>query len=443
MVWNVTKANQPLTLGSREDSHSLPALHQGQSEQLPGAQRLQHQDNLQLQFQKTRKSRFIIHGFIDHGEKNWMVDMSQTMLRVEDVNCFCIDWSGGSRTLYTQAANNIRVVGAEVAYFINKLSEEFYYHPSNIHIIGHSLGAHAAGEAGKRQPGIGRITGLDPAQPYFQDTPPEVRLDPSDAVLVDVIHTDTTPTIATLGTGGFGISQTVGHLDFFPNGGKQMPGCKKNEVVGHVTADDITAEVNDLVACNHLRSYQYYTQSMLTPDGFIGFPSSSYDDFLGGSGFPCPRTGCPLMGHYADKYGGVTSGTQTFYLNTGDKKNFSRWRYNVSVHTAGSSSVLGYFAVSVQGSNRKTTEYTMHSGIINPDTTYTDFIDAEVHVGSVSTVTFIWRSDLPNIFYRTLGASTVTLQYGKDGAVSSFCDNRTVPDGVLQILRPCAAPLDL
>lgn len=38
----------------------------------------------------------------------------------------------------------------------------------DIHIIGHSLGAHTAGYAGALVAGLGRITGLDPAEPYFQ-----------------------------------------------------------------------------------------------------------------------------------------------------------------------------------------------------------------------------------------------------------------------------------
>lgn len=65
-----------------------------------------------------------------------------------------------------------------------------------LHLVGHSLGAQAAGVAGNTariRPG--RITGLDPALPLFQTLPLTLRLDRSDADFVDIIHTD---------SGGFG-----------------------------------------------------------------------------------------------------------------------------------------------------------------------------------------------------------------------------------------------
>ncbi|XP_069835810.1 pancreatic lipase-related protein 2-like [Dendropsophus ebraccatus] len=387
-------------------------------------------------FQPNRKTHIIIHGFLDNGQKSWMVDMCQAILQVENINCICVDWKGGSQTLYTQAANNIRVVGAEVAYFVNTLEKIYNYPPSNVHLIGHSLGAHTAGEAGKRQPGIGRITGLDPAGPYFSDTPPEVRLDPSDALLVDAIHTDATPTILHL---GYGMSQTVGHLDFFPNGGKKMPGCKKSQLISHVKPDDIIPTIDDLAACNHLRSYKYYTESILTPDGFIGFPSSSYDAFKAGKGFPCPNGGCPSMGHYADQYRGITPNTQTFYLNTGDAKTFSRWRYKVTVLTAGNANLMGNVAVSIHGSHGTIPDYIIYKGLIKPGATYTAFIDAAVNLGSISKVTFVWHSKSPNVLHRKLGTSNVTVQFGKDGAARSFCDSATVPDKIRLILSPCSS----
>ncbi|XP_069468004.1 pancreatic triacylglycerol lipase-like [Ambystoma mexicanum] len=385
-------------------------------------------------FRTSRKTRFITHGFIDKGEESWLSDMCKRMFQVEDVNCICVDWLGGSRTLYSQAANNIRVVGAEIAYFTNILLNNFGYSASNVHIIGHSLGAHAAGEAGERQPGVGRITGLDPAEPYFQGTPPEVRLDPSDAVLVDVIHTDSGPMIPNL---GLGTSQLVGHLDFFPNGGVHMPGCNKNIISTIIDIDGIWQGTRDFVACNHLRSYKYYSDSIVSKDGFLGFPSTSYDAFQSGSGFPCPSGGCPRMGHYADTFGGVTPSSQTFYLNTGDAKDFSRYRYRVSVTVTGSSSVQGYFNLALYGSKGNTRQYQIFKGTMKAGSTYTAFVDVEVDVGTLSLVKFLWNNNILNPLLPKVGGQTAIVQYGRDGKTSKFCGSETVRENILQTMNAC------
>lgn len=49
----------------------------------------------------------------------------QNMFQVESVNCICVDWKSGSRTGYTQASQNTRIVGAEVAYFVEVLQVTF------------------------------------------------------------------------------------------------------------------------------------------------------------------------------------------------------------------------------------------------------------------------------------------------------------------------------
>ena len=56
----------------------------------------------------------------------------------------------------------------------------------------HSLGAHGAGYAGlilrtRYNATLGRITGLDPAGPYYTNMPISVRLDPTDADVVDTV----------------------------------------------------------------------------------------------------------------------------------------------------------------------------------------------------------------------------------------------------------------
>ncbi|KAM9324599.1 pancreatic lipase-related protein 2-like [Gastrophryne carolinensis] len=302
LPWDPAKINTRFLLYTRNNQNSYQAISAANPSTISSSN-----------FRTSRKTRVVIHGFTDSGESTWLSDICRKLFQIEDVNCIAVDWSGGSRTQYTQASNNVRVVGAEVAYFVDILSKNFAYSPANVHLIGHSLGAHAAGEAGKRKSGIGRITGLDPAEPYFQNTPTEVRLDLSDAKLVDVIHTDAGPLVPSL---GFGMSQVIGHLDFFPNGGIQMPGCPQNIEIPNVSVEDIWNGVVNFITCNHLRAIKYYTDSITNSNTFVSYPCSNWSTYQKGSCKTCPSAGCPKMGHYADTYRGVTSSSQVFYLST-------------------------------------------------------------------------------------------------------------------------------
>ncbi|XP_039593120.1 LOW QUALITY PROTEIN: inactive pancreatic lipase-related protein 1-like [Polypterus senegalus] len=382
-----------------------------------------------------RTTRMITHGFVDKGDENWLKDMCKMMLQVEDINCICIDWKGGSRTLYTQSAQNIRVIGAEIAYLIKLLMNDYNQKPADFHFIGHSLGAHCGGEVGRRIKGLGRITGLDPAEPYFQGTPIEVRLDPSDAIFVDVIHTDSAPMIPYL---GFGMSQAVGHLDFYPNGGEQMPGCGKNVASQIVDIDGIWEGTRDFVACNHLRSYKYYADSILNPDGFLGYRCPTVEAFEAGNCFPCPTKGCPMMGHYAPQVRPATNAEQfKFFLNTGEARPFTRWRYKVTMTLIGDRAVRGRTKVSLYGVNGNSRQHELFNTTLRPGSMYTGYIDSEVDIGDLLKVKFIWNNQQLNPLLPKIGVKTLTVQRGKDRREFTFCGSGAVREDILQTLNPC------
>ena len=147
--------------------------------------------------------------------------MKDAFLTASDVNVIIVDWSKGNKFPYGQAAANTRVVGAMIAIQITAIATLKNASLSSFHIIGQSLGAHTAGFAGKflGNQTLGQITGMDPAGPNFEGTPPEARLWYTDAQFVDAIHTDIRPVI------GLGMEEACGTVDFYPNGGRSQPGC--------------------------------------------------------------------------------------------------------------------------------------------------------------------------------------------------------------------------
>ncbi|XP_062436370.1 pancreatic lipase-related protein 2-like [Rhea pennata] len=363
-------------------------------------------------FQIHRKTRFIIHGYLAGADLPWIADMCRVMFHVEDVNCILTDWTSGSSGLYTEAVNNVRTVGAELTYFVNLLEKDYGYSPAKIHLIGHSLGAHVAGEAGRRKPGIGRITGLDPAGPLFQHTSTMDRLDPSDAKFVDIIHTHAGHLFFDFAPG---ILRPCGHLDFYPNGGKKMPGCKE------LRAPPATRNINDLMreyrsfGCGHKRSLQYYAESIIIPNGFVGYQCETYQDFVSGACFPCPEEGCPLMGHYADKFSHKTEKEQQkVFLNTGPLPPYSRWRKEIRVRVAATETMKGNIDVALTGTNGIRRKYTIDKGTFKPGNTYLNYIDTEIS-GNISEVEFLWKKYPGHLHKGCMGAEEVTVISGENG----------------------------
>ena len=113
---------------------------------------------------------------------------------------------------------------------------------ANIHLVGHSLGAHVVGFMAKRVQALGlgklpRLTGLDPAYPFFELAGPEGRVDKTDAELVQIVHTNSgwlwegclsfkVNTRSALFCMEPSLPQEpLGHVDFYPAGGSHQPGC--------------------------------------------------------------------------------------------------------------------------------------------------------------------------------------------------------------------------
>ena len=70
---------------------------------------------------------------------------------------------------------------------------------------------------------------MDPAAPGFEIDNTAARLDPSDAMFVDVIHTDVREGL--LDMDSLGLKRPCGHVDFYPNEGQHQPGCEATNIV--------------------------------------------------------------------------------------------------------------------------------------------------------------------------------------------------------------------
>lgn len=176
-------------------------------------------------FDINHPTKVVVHGWLESGTKMWVKRLKDKYFINGYHNVVLVDWQKYALLEYTFAARKSRKIGAYLGQVLISLILAEKIRIEDIHLVGHSLGAHIAGIAAKtiqKQLGkkVGRITGLDPAGPLFEKpllVKKKKRLVKEDADFVDVIHTC---------AGMLGFKRALGHADFFPNGGKNIqPGC--------------------------------------------------------------------------------------------------------------------------------------------------------------------------------------------------------------------------
>nr|XP_023021516.1 uncharacterized protein LOC111509893 [Leptinotarsa decemlineata] len=280
-------------------------------------------------FNSSLHTKVLIHGFGSDCSYIWVYEIRSALMAVEEVNIICVDWSDGA-TLpnYVKASANTRLVGKQLSLLLRGLVEKNGLSLKKTHLIGFSLGAHIAAFAGADLGNLSRITGLDPAGPLFESQDPRARLDQTDADFVDVIHSNGENLIL----GGLGSSQPMGHVDFYPNGGRMQKGCS-HLFVGAVSDIIWSSPVEGRSLCNHRRAYKFFIDSVSPRCHFPAFPCDSYEEFLDGKCFPCTdERKCGNMGYYADR----SKGRGQLYLITRDEEPFCAHQYHVKLETTSS-----------------------------------------------------------------------------------------------------------
>ncbi|XP_075990022.1 pancreatic lipase-related protein 2-like [Anticarsia gemmatalis] len=231
-------------------------------------------------FRANRRTIILMHGFAGSITSGFNTVLVPAFLAAADVNVIALDWSAGS----SWGPRAIQA-GQAAGRFLNWLIRISGTTPNNFHVVGYSVGGHGAGIIARTVNGnVGYVTGCDPADRWEAGW----NFRPNDGLYTEVIHTN---------VGNIGMTQPLAQADFYPNGGRNMPGC--------ATA-----------LCDHYRSYYYLGESLRT-GGFTGRRCANLQQALNGN---CNASGTLRMGGIQPKNG--NSGI--FHLTTNPLPPFSR-----------------------------------------------------------------------------------------------------------------------
>lgn len=373
-------------------------------------------------FDPSLGTMMIIHGFLDSvAIAHWMHDMKDELLTYGDYNVIVVDWSSGNSIPYSRAAANTKRVGQEISELLKILIDNGAK-PETFHLIGHSMGSHIAGFVGENIKGIGRITGLDPAGPHFENGDPSKRLDPSDAQFVDVIHTD---------AGGIGMVEETGHQDFYPNGGSEQPGCTASNTIRALIQEGVIEGVRNLI-CSHMIAVLFFTASINNRNcDMTGTMCNSWEEFKHGKCSGCGSSGerCALMGFHAEQSTGRNK-SQSYYLLTRPNEPYCAYEYLITfeVERNGRSrgGLLGLRISDLPVIGDKTLQLTVHGSHGTSEFSIDDnrfdsrselltyVVPSEKYLGTVDTAVIEWITDTAvTEWIQRKGARVLTVVTGR------------------------------
>ncbi|CAH1106054.1 unnamed protein product [Psylliodes chrysocephalus] len=249
----------------------------------------------QTNFSKEKDTVFCIHGWLDKVSSGNCGSIKDNLLQKNDVNVFLVYWDKiANNWLYPVAFSQVESLGHIVATSLKNFMNTSGLDLGKTIMVGHSLGAHISGVAGAALDGqIDQIVALDPAGPLFTTHNTHNRLTTSSAKFVEAIHTC---------GGRLGYFKQIGHADYYPNGGKSQPMC------GFIDLLD--------GQCSHLKSIEFYAESLLTGN-FKAKKCDSYKDFKKGK---CDNGEVSYLGEYnVDK-----RANGTYFLQTNDHPPYAK-----------------------------------------------------------------------------------------------------------------------
>ncbi|GFT77284.1 hepatic triacylglycerol lipase [Nephila pilipes] len=239
-------------------------------------------------FDPTHPLKVLVHGFLTTLEPGNQFEMIKDNLLANFIyNVIIVNWTKYNQPPYTLAAINTQEIGANMAKLLKYLKDTKGVDPRKIHIIGHSLGAHISGVAGTEMPGLGRITGLDPASKSVYPNALFHRLNYTDAIFVDIIHTsnfenevvrlkNSEEEVRSLALNR-GLSDEVPRSLPILAGGQTQPNCDMEPQMIQRSAPV------DVRVCNHAAAVNLFLDSINATDcKFLSTECDNYDDFLNG-----------------------------------------------------------------------------------------------------------------------------------------------------------------